>query len=575
MGFVRDPVFDVTTFSLNDRGAYPLGVDFRRVWIWTKVRWADEWTPRPDFTPTQATWKIAPGLDSLTCERDYGFGIRFDGARETRARLGRTRLYILARFETDVFDQPLDWLGRTLPPVTKYDYPARIGFPRTGTQTIPAVGFLRALQQTPILSTVHEDKPDGTLKRADGSGAVFNPNSERGNRTLDTSTLEVDGQTTLAAHGFADAHSLTSTHWSTRDIVQHLLTFHVPTKTRAILDAGTDIPWTIGALDALPDWDKPRIETDGQTTAAILDRLLRPSKLLGWRVRPVVTHPTRSSNESPFDVEPPTVESLNVEFFTAARTAIVLPSVGTLPAAVNQHTIDAIADPNTTIDVKEDTRETVSQIRVRGPLEIGVCTLRHGTGKELTDDWSGDLKTAYDVGGSGEDGYADRTPSEQRRADAAVRDQPKHRPVYSRLKLVEEWDGNADGHPVFVQDSEGSTFAPYTASLEFLEKLPLYESITYTGDATAVDESGGLERIQPIHTLEHPTKGDTRVRVDRIGKLASGNDDSFEGMKPFSINVGLESESTDSVIGIRLEVSQAPQHAIAGSGFSGTSGDGD
>lgn len=564
------------TLDLNNRTTSPLASNYQRVWVWTRKNWADDWTPRPDIIPTQISWAMAPTLDAAELVYHYGYVIPVGGSAETLLPpLDASRFYVLIR--CDCSDgSTRDWLGRTDPPETVQHFPARQRFPATGTQSIKAVGLLRSLQRSPVLSTVHEIAPESaTFRRSPNVGATFNPDLKKGNRTAAKQTLAVDTKQTLAAYAFADINNAAAKFWSTRDIVEHLLTWHLSTADGNLLDPIPDdaIPWIIGDLDPLPDWDKPLLATDARSTASLLDALLRSSKLLGYRVRAVVTHPELEGNDTPFTdgVDLPTVDEVRVEFFTATDETIDLPEIGYLPAAATQYTIAAIDDPLTTITTTEDTIESVDQIQLRGPREIGVATFRHTS--ELVDDWTPAALAEYTAGASGEAGYSSRTPSEKRAADDRIRSKKSLAGVFSRLKFKANWNGTASGDPVFVPDpddedeSTNETHIPYTGELDFLAGLPLYESVDYFGPADEVDEDDGLKTIPALITLENPRDA-TRVRIEKLGITPTGNENSVPNLKPFRL-----AANVTKPLGLELSVSAGPKHAIAGGTFSGTTAD--
>lgn len=549
------------TLDLNDRDAYPLSNGPKNVWVWTRSNWSDPWIPRPELLPTELSWGIAPTIDAAAFTYHYGNHILPGSSRiVTYAPLSDQRLYILVRFDTDDGD-PLDWLGITDPPVTETHYPARQTFAATGTQILRAGGFLRSLTRSPILSTVHETAASGDLARSPNVGATFNA-TPKGNCTLTKKTLTIgDGVASGSAYAFADINNPLVDTWSTRDIVEHLCTFQLPTPAGSRIEPTPDgeIPWALGDLSALPTWDSPRLETDGRTTADLLNTLIRPSKLLGYRVRPVITHPELDADQTPHDadVDPPTVDSIELEFFTTTPTEIDLPGIGTLPAAATIHDIEAVSDPKTVIRVTEDVVDSVDQIQIRGPREIGVATFQSFE-SELVPDWSGTEKNLYAAAASTEDGYSDWSPSEQRRANERVRNSTDYRHVYRRFRLRDNWDGTVfGGDPVFYRaDDDTEPHAPYNGLLEILDTLPLYQGVDYSVAIDEVDESGGLHELDPLVTMRNP-QDLTYERIDALGTNLAGDDNAIPNLRPFSIAF-----SVAPPLAFNLTVSGAPQHAI-------------
>ncbi|MDM4015864.1 hypothetical protein [Roseiconus lacunae] len=559
------------TIDLNDRETYPLATSYQRVWIWTRLDWADDWTPRPDLIPIEVVFRAGPQPDTATLRYRYGFTMQPGDLQPTLyQRIGNVRFYVLIRIDCDD-GEPRDFLGRSTPPKTEQHAAARQTLPETGIQRVEVVGLMDSLNRCPVLSTVHEVKPNGDLARSKNVGSTFNEDA-KGNRTTAKKALDVDAESTGDAYAFGDINNAAKSFWSSRDIAEHLCTFHLPTPHDGALldglDPEVDIPWTIGGLSALPDWDRPELQTEGRTTGDLLNALCPASKLLGFRVRPVVTHPALAVDQTPFTdgVALPSVDQVRIEFFTHAASAITLPNVGTVPANPAVYDIELASDPKSPTTISEDHAETVDQIQILGPRELAVVTLRAAADAELVPDWSAGQESQYATGGSGESGYATMSPSEQRIVDDRIRDAPNLAPVYSRLKLVDEWDGTAEAEDVFVPE-DGTTHVPYTGLCQIADRLPLYEGVDYFGAVTGIDESDGLKRIPNIYTLENPSTA-VRERVEQLGQTTSGNNDDTPDLRPFGVSI-----APTQPLGLELSVTGGPRHAIAGSSFSGTAAD--
>ena len=133
------------------------------------------------------------------------------------------------------------------------------------------------------------------------------------------------------------------------------------------------------------------VESDGVSVGSVLDEILSPSRMLGWKVAPVIA-------AGP----PPSVSALQIVPFTRAASAISLPSVGSLPANADVSTFASVGDPLTDVAVDVDSSEAVDQVVVQGPREIGVGTLRPS---EHTPAWKTSDQLDYDDAFSNDPGW--------------------------------------------------------------------------------------------------------------------------------------------------------------------------
>lgn len=530
----------MTTIDLTNTIDYPrlLGVPTSRVW--TKPTWADAFTLRPDMVAIQSVSSVAPEVPTATIEYRYG-RVLLPGATDVVDLVPITARGYWVLIEW-VFDTREWWFGYAESPVTTR-LRAGAGFvPAAGIQRVPCYGLERVLEINRIGSTVHTNPdPDAEENTARSlMGSIFN-RDEIGNRDPDD-----------AINAFA--HQVDTERWNTRQIVDHLLRYHLPSPSG---EAGV-LPWAAPDLSAIPDWEEPTVPTDGRTVAEVLNDLLNSASMLGWRVVPVIAETT-----------PPAVSALNFTPFSRASAAITLPDVGTIPANTSQVTlVGADADPLTDAELVEDDADIVDQVIVYGPREIAVATFAIDAPIERR--WSSARETEYATGGSEEAGYAGMSQHEQRRLDDEARRDAAVRTVFREFRWPDDWDGLGNqSTKVFEPIDEDTPHVPYLENVEILDRLPLYDEIDYAGDVSAVDESAGRVHRDPMYLLLRPGSETLYETIESAGVLPAGLPPETA-----SVSYAVAGRTTNDVgIGIELHVSGGPQHAIAGPDFAGTVAD--
>lgn len=541
--------------NLNNRILYPTRLDASTAQVWTKPTWSAPFTLRPDLIPVQSVWSAAP--DVSTAALEYRYGLVYppgSSAPVVLDRIAARGYWVLIRWHADD-GTPIDWLGYAETPVTREHTPARHGMPDTGRQTILCTGLLRALQHRYIDTTVYVDPADDEkAARSGGTGTTFNE-GDRGNRSK--SKLQLDGEGP-AAYVFALPRDLEATWWSTRDIVEHLLAFHLPTPTSIAEDGG--VPWSIPDLSALPSWDRPVIDTDLRDVAGILDELLQPSRLLGYSIGCHVT----GSN-------PPVVNSITIEPFTSLTQPLYLPAGG-LPANPNRLEIAAEFDPLTQITADADATGVVDQVIVQGPREIGVGTFAaSGPDAAWEKGWSPADEAAYAKGASDAADWDAIDQDEKRRRNDQLRTRSdglhKLADVFSLFTMRKDWNWSTDGNSILMPQ-DGQPYRPCPLSVEFIaDELPLYVGVDYSGDPAKVDESFGTDRMPPAWFYTLPGAPDTLLPMFRRSHETSKSAREIP-FRNFTVT-----PSFDDGPAVRLRVAGAPQHAIAGKDFVGNDAD--
>ena len=533
------------TINTDNRIAYPLTAPVLGAMVWTKPNWQSEWVQRDDLFPTDCQWTAGTTLPSATLNYRYG-EVLLPGYPNTvnLSRITARGYFVLIAWGTHD-GIPLYWLGFAESAITSGHVPARNGQPDTGTQTIPCFGLARALQECWIVTTVHEnpDEEADEPKRSFG-GSVFNKNN-RGNRSSTKQSFE-DG---LEGYVFANPDE-DGDWWNSRDIIEHLFAFHLPTPASVKTDGG--IPWTLAGVNALPNWDRPVIDTDGQNVSQILAKLVSSERLLNWTV---------GANAQFVDFySPPTIDELRIQLFTHVPSPLSLPAFGNVPANTNQLNIICSQDPKTKVTVTEDESEVVDQLILRGPREMAVATF---TLDEFEEDWTPADETEYGIGGANSAGWSTLRLSEKRERNDAVRADSKLAKVYRSWRLKKDWDGQVEGFdderlPVFYVPDEGDTYVPFLGGIEFLESLPLYAGVDYTEAVDDIDEDDARVRMQPIFMIENP-QSEKLEDFSRSHRLSVGFRDGSANAIPVTLTGNLDNEFGPR---ITINVDGGPQHAI-------------
>lgn len=494
----------------------------------TRGTWEAAWTANPRLHCVQCIWQAAPGLSAAVLEYHYGRVLDVGASSANNlTRLSPVGAFALVEWTTDE-GLISHWLGYVDSVIDAADGPSDGTVPASGVQRLQCYGLERALQLTPIFDAVW--KVDATTTARGGSGVTFNAGGRR-NRTA----------TAVNGHHVFDEDPDTAEFWSSRDIINYLLTWHLPTGTGGV----ATIPWTLATPSMVPDWDRPEVSTEGQTVYDIISRVLDARSLLGWGVG--------------FDNT-----TLYVTPFSIAQTSVSL-SGQTFPANTTQHSIAYDLDPLTTAGISQDSLDVVDQVIVRGSRRVSVCTLSYEL-DELVETWDTTDSTAYDDGASASTGYADLHQYDQRRRNQAAREQPALADVYRRLQIPTYWGFTANSQNVFLAADEASQYKPFLGNIRILDTLPLVTGVDYEGDPTAVSPPVGPglgKELPPFVTLELPWDATKRLPVSRI----AGDPDLLAVEDGEAIDWAVEVSAAPETRSILLEVLGAPQHALAGDDF--------
>jgi hypothetical protein len=489
----------------------------------TRATWAASWTARPDIHCVQCVWNAAPDINSATLVRDYGRSLLpGEVALTDRTPLDLTGHFVLIEWGNDETGINY-WLGFVDSYSFTEDGVAAGGVPASGRQSFACFGVDRILQLAPIRDCVWRDPvADPAAVIRGGSAPDFNADG-----LPNRSPSKIGG-------AYVFDQETGKQYWSSRDIIEYLLTYHLPTANNTV---GT-LPWSLSNNTIVPSWDRPTVFVEGKTIYNVITELLDHRKLLGWGVG----FNNTSLLVAPHSIAPSTV--------TLAST--------TFPANATQHTFIFGADPLTTGNISFDRSDQVDQVIVRGARRVSVCRLEYS---DITKDWESTDVTAYNAAASGETDYGDLDQIAQRQANERVRRGPELENVFSRFKLDDSWDftvknASDEDENVFDPDSGTDPYRPF--EFQFLPKLPLATFVDYSGDITSLVGITG-ERDSFV-SLEIPEKTGKRVSIAELGESMVTMPDSGESIE-FTITAEIEVDK------IFLRVNGGPQHMLAGVDF--------
>ncbi|MCM2373918.1 hypothetical protein [Aporhodopirellula aestuarii] len=512
--------------------------------VWIKANWSDPFTLEPRLMVEECVWAMPPSMDSATLRWRFGEVVTPGATVKTTVPPIDIRGYYVLILQYSNEGSLLAWLGYADAPIVT-DMVDLVGEAHGGEQAVPCFGLDRALQYAFINTVAHlnpaVDPEDKWLRKY--HGGTFN-GGLTGNRTKDKVDLTSDFNPEKA-YVFDDPQADDSQWWSTRDVFEHLIRFHLPTNVAGEVT----LPWNFRNEGILPTWDRPFLETDGRSLWDCLTELLSPERMLAWSVRPTLVMGTV-----------PSITEIAIYAHSQAPSAIVIPDLTVIAPNTDTLAIVASTDSMTDIQVQADDSDVVDQVVVQGPREIGVATF----------DWFqwdrawgvGDLNS-YNVAFSTLPGWAAQSLSRKRELNERFRSQGRYADLYSHLPIWSDWDGTTGVFPVFAdnrdEESDEPVYVPYLGHAEILEDLPLYAGVDYTGDLDDVDESKGRKRLPILAFISKPADPFRYETLQDATTVSGGFRSNPPNMLPFSVEI-LPDNSKGA--GFRVAVSGAPKHAL-------------
>jgi hypothetical protein len=487
-----------------------------------KAAWADSWTAVPNLTCVECAWNAAPAFNTALLQWETGLVIMPGDTSPTTfgTWVGRGQ-FIRIDWACDD-GGTLTWVGF----VDTSSWPTEI----FGRQQLVCYGLERSLALTPIISSVWNDA--GTPRR--------NPFPLAFNRSVPgadglRSTDAIEGVYAFRALNDPDEKGET---WSTRDIVQYLLTYNLPTNAYGI----AAIPWSIDQLTQLPDWDAPVVETANRTVWDVLNELINPSHQLGFTVV--------SNGSTAF-----------LRCFTHFASNLVVGSQSIL-ANPNQHTIVFAPDAMTDAQLS-DVGSTYDQVIVRGARRKSVCTLTYTD--HLEDAWPEADQTAYEDAESENVDYGSWSVEEKRQRNQKARDEVFRKEVFRRFRIKSDWNFEISTQDVFPD----ATVAP--RSLNILPQLPIRADARWSGEVDPLDYIDPLVNSDSIYSsyprpllaiMDDPSATDDKISLSSLEQLSEYFLSPLSANTDYSVHVTVRDRS------IELTVEGGPQHLIASGTFS-------
>lgn len=554
------------TIDLSNKGPV---AGFPQAKVYTKTNWNSDWIESPNVIAKEAVYRIAPGTSVATLE--YRFGtVAVPGQFEPAVLLplDETRYYVLI-VNTGEDGSPFHWIGYSESPIVTKRYPSESGGIQNGVQDVPCYGLDRMLQYAWIDSSIIRN-PDvaANQKWLRKAGAPhFNP-KQKGNRTEDKIELQDNVEQYLL-----EKPNIWFNFWSTRDIIEYLVRFYLPTNDYGI---GV-IPWAVSPdISMIPNWDRPTIDMKGMTCWDAINELLSPDKMLGWYVEPYVENPTNF-----FGQQTPIVRNVYIRPFSRLASALTLPSVGSMPANTNRVVWITGGDQFTDGELQFDDSDRVDQVIVQGPREIGVGTFEYE--KEYEPGWFEFAdEPRYETAKSQDPSWAGLKQWEKTEWNTYYRDLPFLANVFRRYSFLEDWDGTCGGDPLFQEipptdtdgdgdpDGQPKTYIPYLGAVELLENLPLYRGINYEGDPTAIEEKEGLQNLPILAFIERPRAPGTYAIVQNAWTVFGSPPMRNPNTLPYSVKITADNEEGPA---FNIDMAGAPRHALAGARFTPNDGD--
>lgn len=542
--------------------------DTGRCRVYTRERWADEWVEEPYLFAEEVTWCCAPAMPAASFRWDYGRILRSDGVSwETVAKLDWTfprSVKVVAECAYD--DATEEWSTRTWHGELEMQIDGTDGAvvdesgdePRalpTGRQTLTAYGIEALLSRERAQFVAFHDA--NGEQSCDGLRMTFNHRGTK-NRSL---LQDLAGDCYIF-----QSEPAIGEYWSTKEIVRYLLKYAAPRDS----DDVREIRFRVRSGCYLPDWDRPEIPLEGQTTLGLLHRLLHRGRLLNWWLE-VVTD------------EDGDIVELVTQTIVEADLPTDLPGNHTIPEASRKLHLIYDTDQETRAACKDSGLPTCDQVVVRGQPVKYVGTFRYWSRetaenvRQFSPGWSSADETKYNQAASTSANYAGLDLVEAQRRNAVARSSPALERVFSRWSLFPSWNGEVSeaGAQLFVRyDGEAAQPIPYSA-IEIQAALPIYYGLDYSGDAiadiagaTTEEPQNEREYLPPLvffYSEETPDFAEAQYLIGQEMGRAADTEIVSETDQPactVSVHVVPHSRSID------LRVSGKPQHVIAITGFT-------
>jgi len=527
--------------------------------VYTKFRWADNWSEKDDLFCEEAVWTAAPSIGTATIHWHYGrICPTFETAfREIFRLVNQNRLYVRVEVPCDV-DEPTSlryWFGiiEVDEDILQGEVYDQLTDTATGTgeQTFTAYGLEHMLDRQFVNHAWYDSDGAGDIKQIPRA-VIFNREGKP-NRSPDES-----GGTYHFARTLDDAE-----FWTTRDIVKYLLRYHGPQDASDERKIKFELDEASAMINAVPDWDRPTLDPTNRSTYSLLCSLIPRQRLVSFRLAvELVLGEEEEDDEYRVKVKP----------FSFTDTAIpTIAGQGDIPANTVEKLILCSRDPSGECEVKTTTAEQYDQVIARGARRRSVFTVGYND-NTIEKGWTDAQEEEYEKGASEVDGYDDASLDDQRRKNQELRAKDALRDVFSRFTIPETWNqkvrnglGAGDERPVFIDDEDPPGAVDQYVPELFVEKtLPLIDGVDYSADKIeeeTFDEEDKKTEAPPLVLWKEPASG-RYCNVERMSSDRPLLDEKEEWNWSASVTV------PDEYRGVRLNVSGAPQHVVDHTDFA-------
>lgn len=474
--------------------------------VYAKLKWRDQWELKQHVMCESATWAAAPSMGSATLYYRYGPGV-FPGV-EPGNWLNKFDLPTLAfvRIDFDVVDLPDDadlpaqpilttrsWYGIVGTLVEAFagsdveknagaDPLGNIKVNRVlqGKQTLNAVGLEWLLDRQYVTRSWYIPELGGQPAEAKrgwnfnqyGIAQAANRSSEKFESPAGTNTYVFN-------------YSSTSKFWTTRDIVEYLLSWHMGRNQSGLVN----MPWkSYYFLPIIRDdqFEIPSLgDVHGITVRQLLNQLIARQRGYSYRVEVYNDTLTDSQNAEVW-----------IEPFTTTAEDIILPQppdaddaeVIKIPANENLVQVDMTNDRTCSpIVVTKDAFSEYDQIEVYGARAVHCVTLDFAY---FSRNWEQDNEVNYDGGGSSEAGFpVSAEVADRQRWIAEYRSRSQFENVYRRF-FVEPAMQTPGGKPVWpdfddpiANPTDANREIP-TEEMPIWDRVPMISGVDYSSRAT-------------------------------------------------------------------------------------------
>lgn len=532
--------------------------------VYIRQRWADSWTLQPNLYCEQVTWSLLPSMPTASLVYYYG-RIMPQGSLGyvTHQKVDLRGYYV--KIEIECSDGNLVWYG-FIDEQNDERGGTSVVSTGTGKQTFVCYSMVQMLEHTYMTSSKWWDQPNTTL-RTSGSSITFNakgmPNRTSAIPSAASSYVFVPRAPKNRLAG-ANKPWNDASYWSSADILDYVENYLAPQDSTgavkipiAFVDAD--------ATSAVPDWDRPTIQTEGRSVLSLINQIVNPARLMQISV---------TVNEA----TTPNTVTMNIHSLSA--TVLTLPNGETHPANKYPLTITSDGAHDTNTSIRASTTRLSHQVIVKGAKRESCLTAqiaKSGTEKIFAEGWTSAQESEYNTAASTQSGYNALTTTDKRQWDAMYRAKDSLDDVFKTFVIYPKWNGYsisgigaigwvfAEKNPTYDPNAflpdpdayEWNQYYPYWQEINISPNLPFKIGFDYSGfDNPGEADDGEAGYRTPYVIFKRP--GSQPEEYLQAEKMSNGEDPSF------SVGVGITKEGQ----GITLDVLGTHQHSIAATRFT-------